>query len=165
MSIIALPYYEILLRLGLSTLCAIVFGAERYHRRKPVGIRTNILVALAACQTAIISGYGFVGSRGAYSADMIVTSDPARLVVGILGGIGFIGAGIIYKSPAGTIRGLTTATQVFLIAVIGIGFGLGLYSLSATTAVIAFLTIQSSLLRRIFWRKKPKKDDSQKTLF
>ncbi|NLV82124.1 MAG: MgtC/SapB family protein [Synergistaceae bacterium] len=153
MSMISLPYYEILLRLGLSTLCAIVFGAERYRRKKPVGVRTNILVALAACQTAIISGYGFIGSSVAYSGDIIVTSDPARLVVGILGGVGFIGAGIIYKSPAGTIRGITTATQVFLIAVIGIGFGLGLYSLSMTTAIIAFFTIQSSMLRNLFFKK------------
>ncbi|MEG1642090.1 MAG: MgtC/SapB family protein [Synergistaceae bacterium] len=159
---ICLEYGEVLLRLLISAFCGLIFGLERYHKGKPVGARTNILVALAACETAMISAYGFVSSSEVYqAADIAIKTDPARLVVGILSGIGFIGAGIIYKSPAGTIKGITTATEIYAIAVISIGYGLGLYFLSTCVAIIAYFAMQSSRINKIanFLHKNKRPDD------
>lgn len=146
--------YEILLRLAMATMCGIVFGIERKKEKKPVGSRTHVLISLAACETAIISVYGFTDSYCAYPNGLDVVSDPARLVVGILTGIGFIGAGIIYKNPDGRIEGLTTAAQVYLTAVIGIGCGLGLYFLTLSVSVIAFTTILSNRIIAYLKRKR-----------
>lgn len=136
-----ISYPEILLRLGFTTICAIIFGIERKRKQKPVGARTHILVSIAACQIAIISAYGFKDAYHVYPSGVNAVSDPARLVVGILTGIGFIGAGIISKSPSGSIKGITTAAEIFLMASLGIGWGLGLYLLTGTVAIIAFATM------------------------
>lgn len=159
MPVLFISNYEILLRLGMATVCGVIFGMERKKKRKPVGARTYVLICLAACEIAIISAYGFVDSYRVYPASINVVSDPARLVVGILTGIGFIGAGLIYKNPGGGIQGITTASGVFLISVIGIGCGLGLYFLTCSVAVIAFVTIS---LDRIMVYLRRKKDKQQK---
>ncbi len=132
---------EILCRLLLAALLGAVFGIERKHRNKPIGARTHILISLAACTVAIISSYGFTELAFAYPHEVSVRTDPARLMVGMLTGIGFLGAGIIYKSPHGDIKGITTAAEVYLMAVLGIGAGLGLYMLSISTAVLAYITL------------------------
>lgn len=137
--------FEVLRRLLFAALIGAVFGRERRHRKKPIGARTHILIALAACTVAIISSYGFVELALAYPDPRVnLRSDPARLMVGMLTGIGFIGAGIIYKSPHGDIKGITTASEVYLVAVLGIAAGLGLYTLAASTAAIAFLVLIAS---------------------
>ena len=97
-----ISYGEIISRLLLATAIGIIFGFERKRSNKPVGIRTHVLIALASCLVAIISSYGLAQLSAAYPHN--TTSDPARLVVGILTGIGFIGAGIIWKTPAGVRR-------------------------------------------------------------
>lgn len=132
---------EILCRLLLAALFGAVFGIELKHRNKPIGARTHILISIAACTVAIISSYGFTDLAFSYPHDVSVRTDPARLMVGMLTGIGFIGAGIIYKSPHGDIKGITTAAEVYLMAVLGIGSGLGLYLLSISSAVLAYITL------------------------
>ena len=81
-------------------------------------------------------------------------------MVGLLTGIGFIGAGIIYKGPRGDIRGITTAAEVFLMAVIGMCFGLGLYMLGGVVSAMAFITLMSTnsrIARYLNFMKKNKK--------
>ncbi|ANZ45099.1 MgtC/SapB family protein [Cloacibacillus porcorum] len=133
--------FEILCRLMLAAFLGAVFGMERKHRNKPIGARTHILISLAACTVAIISSYGFTELAYSYPHEVSVRTDPARLMVGMLTGIGFIGAGIIYKSPHGDIKGITTAAEVYLITVLGIGAGLGLYMLSISASVLAYITL------------------------
>ncbi|MEG1825340.1 MAG: MgtC/SapB family protein [Cloacibacillus sp.] len=145
---------ELLCRMLFSALIGAVFGTERMHRNKPIGARTHILVSVAACSIALISAYGFVEVSSAYPPNMSVRTDPARLMVGMLTGIGFIGAGIIYKSPHGDIKGITTAAEIYLMAVLGIGAGLGLYELTGIAAVIAYVTLICSEARIIMFREK-----------
>ncbi|MCD7953099.1 MAG: MgtC/SapB family protein [Synergistaceae bacterium] len=133
--------FEILCRLLLAAFLGAVFGMERRHRNKPIGARTHILISLAACTVAIISSYGFTELAYSYPHEVSVRTDPARLMVGMLTGIGFIGAGIIYKRPHGDIKGITTAAEVYLVTVLGIGSGLGLYMLSISASVIAYITL------------------------
>lgn len=155
--------YEILLRLGLAAFCGVMFGIERKHKNKPIGARTHILILLASCAVTIMSAYGYVDLYASYPSNVDVRTDPARLMVGLLTGIGFIGAGIIYKGPRGDIRGITTAAEVFLMAVIGMCLGLGLYLLAGAVSAIAFITLMStnSEVRRFlnFLRGKKNKDD------
>ena len=145
-----ISYWEITLRLLLATGIGILFGFERKRSKKPVGVRTHVLVALAACLVAIISAYGVAQLSSVYSHN--ITSDPARLVVGILTGIGFIGAGIIWKTPAG-VQGITTAAEIFLLSALGIGIGLGLYFLTAVATVIAIIDMVADTLWEN-WQKK-----------
>lgn len=137
----SLSYAEIIFRLCIATAIAIAFGIERQRKNKPVGVRTHVLICLAACEIAILSAYGFTDVFHAYPANVAVRSDPARLVVGMLTGMGFIGAGIIYKTPGRHIYGITTAAEIFLTAVLGIGIGLGQYFLSLLVSVIALATL------------------------
>ncbi len=136
-----LSHGEILLRLLLATALGIVFGLERERSHKPAGTRTHVLVCLAACVIAMISAYGFKDIYHAYPENVSVRTDPARLVVGVLTGIGFLGAGIIWKSSSGGIQGITTAAEVFLLAALGIATGLGLYFLALAAAAIALLNM------------------------
>jgi len=137
------PYKEIILRLALAVICGAAFGIERQQAQKPVGARTNILICVAACEIAYLSARGFGETIGAYGAAMSIRTDPARLVVGVLTGIGFIGAGIIYKERNGIIQGITTASSVYLIACVGIGIGLGQYFIALSAAAIGFITLMA----------------------
>ncbi len=152
---------EVLLRLAAAAFCGVMFGLERKNKNKPIGARTHILVVIASCAVTIMSAYGYEDLYLAYPANVQIATDPARLMVGILSGIGFICAGIIYKGPKGDIKGITTAAEVFLMAVVGMAFGLGLYHLASFVAVIALATLIStdSRLKRyyLFFRRNKKK--------
>ena len=140
-NVVYLNGFHILSRLLFATFIGAVFGIERNHKNKPIGARTHILISLAASTLAVISSYGFTEVASLSQDTLSFRTDPARLMVGMLTGIGFIGAGIIYKSPHGDIKGVTTASEVYLITVLGIGAGLGLYQLTAAAAVIAYITL------------------------
>ena len=99
-----LDHGEILLRLGLATLLGLLFGAERKRSKKPAGARTHLLVCLAACVIAMISAYGFDDAFFKYPGNVNMNADPARLAVGLLTGIGFLCAGIIWRSPSGGVQ-------------------------------------------------------------
>ncbi len=152
-----LPVWEMFLRLGIAVVLGLIFGLERGRDKKPVGARTHILICTGACITAMISAYGYLGCAAYYPPEISVSMDPARLVVGVLTGIGFIGAGIIWKEPGGAVTGITTAAGVFILAVLGIAAGLGLYLLTAVGSGIAILTLLSGhikMLLKKFWRKR-----------
>ncbi|MBR0178920.1 MAG: MgtC/SapB family protein, partial [Firmicutes bacterium] len=91
---------EIIFRLLLASVVGLLFGIDRERANKPAGVRTFLIVCLASCVLAIVSAYGFPSVAGEYQGINLV-SDPARLMVGVLTGIGFIGAGIIWRSPRG----------------------------------------------------------------
>ncbi len=129
---------DICIRLLVATLVGMILGIERERRHKPAGFRTHILICVACTIISMISAYGygnFVSSG--------INIDPARLTVGVLTGIGFIGAGIIWKAPSGSVQGITTAANIFLLAALGIAIGLGFYFLVGAATAIGFLTLES----------------------
>jgi putative Mg2+ transporter-C (MgtC) family protein len=103
-------------------------GTERESRGHPAGIRTQALVALAAC---LLTGVGAEGFAGA-------AADPTRVASQVVTGIGFIGAGVILKNR-GTVRGLTTAATLWLSAALGVAVGAGMVVPAAIAAVAAFV--------------------------
>lgn len=81
----------------------------------------------------MISAYGF--------SDFAGVKDPARLAAQFVTGIGFLGAGVIWKLETGTIRGLTTAVIVYITAMFGLGLGLGKYMLTLVTVSLAVIAM------------------------
>lgn len=127
---------EFLLRIFLAGICGGMIGYERTNRGKGAGIRTHMIVAIAAALMMLVSKYGFadlpineLGSRG---------TDPSRIAAQIVSGVGFLGAGMIFIQKH-AIKGLTTAAGIWATAGIGMAIGSGMYTLGISTAVIVLV--------------------------
>lgn len=155
----AISNSEIVLRLLLASAVGLLFGLDRERAHKPAGVRTFLIVCLASCVLAIVSAYGFPSVVGEYDGGINLVSDPARLMVGVLTGIGFIGAGIIWRSPRGDVSGVTTAAGILMQAALGICCGLGLYVLVAVAGPIALIALVSE---RLPWRKDKKEEKPER---
>ena len=129
---------EIALRLALATVCAGLIGFDRDERGHTAGMRTTILVSLAAC-IAMIQMNQLMASNGK-SADSFVVMDVMRLPLGILSGIGFIGAGAILKR-GDMVVGLTTAATLWYVTVMGLCFGGGQLGVGLASFAIGFLVL------------------------
>ena len=128
---------ELALRLLGAAVAGALIGFERELRDQPAGFRTHMLVALGSCVFTVISAYGFgalVGERGD------VRVDPSRIAAQIVTGIGFIGAGVIFRQGL-TVRGLTTAASLWVTAALGMAVGAGAYLVAGVGAAIAVVTI------------------------
>lgn len=150
---------EVVLRLLLASTVGLLFGLDRERAHKPAGVRTYIIVCLASCVLSLVSAYGFPSVAGEYDGGVNLVSDPARLMVGILTGIGFIGAGIIWRSPRGDVSGVTTAAGILMVAALGICCGLGLYLMVAVAGPIALIALVSE---RLPWSKKKKDEKNER---
>lgn len=125
-------------RLGAAVLFAAAIGWEREWRRKPAGLRTHILVSLGAAGFVLIAlrtaPGGLANAAGAAQADL------ARVIQGIAGGIGFLGAGTIIRSR-GNVEGLTTAASLWLAAALGIAAATGELALGGVVTAIALFVL------------------------
>ncbi|MGG5252649.1 MgtC/SapB family protein [Neobacillus sp. SM06] len=116
---------EILLKLGISAVLGLVIGLERELKRKPVGLKTSLVISIVSCLLTIVSiesAYLFPNSD-----KVRITMDPLRLAAQIVSGIGFLGAGVILRRGNDSISGLTTAAMIWGAAGIGIAVGAGFY--------------------------------------
>lgn len=130
----SIPDYEVALRLILACICGGLVGIEREKADKPAGFRTHILVALGATLMTIISIYGF-------SEFTSVNKDPARIAAQIVTGVGFLGAGTIMREGF-SVRGLTTAASIWLVAGIGMAVGAGMYFSAIVATAIMFIILE-----------------------
>ena len=138
-----LQYAEFFLRILIACVCGAAIGYERSKRLKEAGIRTHIIVCCAAALTMIVSKYGFADLVGPDGAGMYGTkgTDPARLAAQIIGGVSFLGAGIIFRN-GNSIKGLTTAAGIWATAGIGLAIGAGMYIMGVfSTLVVAVIQI------------------------
>src|SRR5574340_1694072 len=117
-------YLEIDLHLGSAWLAGSLIGLERSFHGRPAGFRTHALVCLASALLMVVTVYQNQWMT-AVPLEAIRT-DPTRMAQGIMTGIGFLGAGVIFKDGI-TVRGLTTAASIWTTAAIGILLGAGLY--------------------------------------
>lgn len=104
---------------------------EREKHGRPAGLRTHALVSLGSCLIMLISIYGFNGITG---------RDPARLAAQVVSGIGFLGAGTIIREGT-SIRGLTTAASLWVVAGIGLAIGSGFYFAGITATFLSVLVL------------------------
>ena len=135
--------YEWILRILASVFFATIIGYERHRSYKEAGVRTHVLVALSTCLLMIISKYGFFDVGG---------TDASRIAAGVVSGISFLGAGIIFERR-GRIEGLTTAAGIFATGAIGMCFGAGMYLLGVFSGI---LTLLFALISPVFNYNQPR---------
>jgi len=137
----------ILFRLVLSAILSGIVGFEREFHGRAAGFRTHILLCVGSTLIMLTSIHIF----DVYSGRVPI--DPARLAAGVVTGIGFMGAGTIMRYKA-SVRGLTTATSLWVVAGIGLAVGSGLYFGAITTTLIAVIALMFfSRLEHVMIRK------------
>ncbi len=147
MDFIETYHINMIFRIMISCICGIAIGFERNNRAKEAGVRTHCIVACASALMMIISKYGFYDLiESAVNLGVDVRLDPSRMAQGIVTGVGFLGAGMIYIKR-GSIRGLTTASGIWATSGIGMAIGAGMYIIGIVTTCI-ILVIQYSLHRK-----------------
>ncbi len=135
-------FWRLLLAAGLGG----AIGLERELDEKAAGLRTHMLVAMGSALFTLISAYGFrdflVGGGS------IVRADPSRIAAQIVTGIGFLGAGVIFRQGF-SVRGLTTAATLWLVAAIGMASGAGFWEGAVIATGAALVS-----LRPLEWAKE-----------
>lgn len=131
---------EIIIKLVIAMALSLVIGLERELKKKPVGLKTSMVIASFSCLLTIIS------VETAYSTptrdDINITMDPLRLAAQIVSGIGFLGAGVILRKGNDSITGLTTAAMIWGAGAIGIAVGAGFYLYASFTVLAVFIGIE-----------------------
>lgn len=127
--------YEIIFKLALAGILGGLIGLERESLNRPAGLRTYTLVCVASALAMVVSLDMY------FQYYQTVNADPGRIAAQVISGIGFLGAGTIMREGA-TVRGLTTAAGLWVVACIGLAVGAGLYIPAiATTVLILFILI------------------------
>jgi putative Mg2+ transporter-C (MgtC) family protein len=135
---ITLEWQDIALRLVLTIIAGSLIGFNRGGQGHAAGLRTTLLVCLAA-SVAMIQTNLLIGTRGK-AADSFVSIDVMRLPLGILSGMGFIGGGVILKRE-NLVLGVTTAATLWFVTVIGLCFGGGQLVLGSVTVVLGLAVL------------------------
>ncbi|HEY3578161.1 MAG TPA: MgtC/SapB family protein [Gaiellaceae bacterium] len=139
---------EVLLRLFVAAALGGAIGLERELRERQAGLRTHLVVSVGSALFTLVSAYGFI--------DFGVRVDPTRIAAQIVTGIGFLGAGAIIRQGL-SVRGLTTAATLWLVAAIGMAAGAGYWegALIATLGAIITLGPLRTVAYRFLVRFRP----------
>ena len=130
-------YSEIFLRLILATLAGGLIGLEREIVHRPAGVRTHMLVSLGSALFALVTIEQ-------------LPNEAARIIAGIATGIGFLGAGTIFKAKD-EVHGLTTAASVWAVAAVGLSIGFGYYLMMLIATMLILIILQLNKLE--FFRR------------
>ncbi|HHW61052.1 MAG TPA: methyltransferase [Syntrophomonadaceae bacterium] len=136
--------YEIIFKLTLACVLGGLIGLERESLNRPAGFRTYTLVCVGSALAMVVSLDMY------YQFYKTVNADPGRIAAQVVSGIGFLGAGTIMREGA-TVRGLTTAAGLWVVACIGLAVGAGLYIPAIiATILILFVLIYFARLEQQF---------------
>jgi putative Mg2+ transporter-C (MgtC) family protein len=133
-----LTWAEILLRIGLAAVLGGAIGLERELREREAGLRTHMLVSVGAALFTLVSAYAWTDWR--FSSESGVVFDPTRIAAQVVTGVGFLGAGAIIRQGL-SVRGLTTAATLWVVAAIGMATGAGYYAAAAITTVLVLVSL------------------------
>lgn len=122
------PQIDVVLRIFLALVAGALVGAEREKSGHAAGLRTHMLVCVGATLITLTSLEMF-------------PSDPARVAAGIVTGIGFLGAGTIFRDK-NHVRGLTTAASVWAVAGVGMALAAGAYFIAIVSTVAILITLE-----------------------
>ncbi len=125
---------EMVLRILIAFVLSGLIGLERQICRHQAGLRTHILVCVGSCLIMLTSLHVF----DIYKS--MANMDPTRIAAGVITGIGFLGAGTIIRSPEG-IRGLTTASSLWVVAALGLSIGCGFFKVSVVVTLLVLLVL------------------------
>ena len=146
--------WDVALRLAVAAALTGAVGLERELRERAAGLRTHMLVGVGSALFTIVSAYAwgdFIFNRAQGTA-----FDPTRIAAQIVTGIGFLGAGAIIRQGL-SVRGLTTAASLWVVAAIGIASGAGYYSAAVITTLVVLISLWPLriLAFRLFERVRP----------
>ena len=136
---LTLTWQDIAIRLVLSVVAGGLIGLDRGEHGRPAGLRTTLLVCLAAA-IAMIQANLLLVTTGK-TGDSFVTLDVMRLPLGILTGMGFIGGGAILRRD-GFVLGVTTAATLWFVTVVGLCFGGGQIKLGIASFALGMLVLE-----------------------
>ncbi|MDR1031093.1 MAG: MgtC/SapB family protein [Treponema sp.] len=125
---------DMVIRLGLGFIAGAIIGLERASQHQVAGLRTHILIATGATLLMLLS----IWLPQEFTA--MKNGDPGRIAAQVVSGIGFLGAGAIIRL-GNTIRGLTTAASLWLIAAVGLAIGAGMFLAAGITLLITLVTL------------------------
>lgn len=135
-----LTNYDVLLRLLLAMVASALVGYEREKTKHAAGLRTHMLVGIGATLITLVSMDVF-------------PEDPARVAAGIVTGIGFLGAGTIFRDK-NNVRGLTTAASIWAVAGVGLALGAGALFIAAVATAAMLITLEFGRLQAAILGKK-----------
>lgn len=150
-----LAFGEVILRLGTAVLFGLVLGLDRELRGKSAGMRTHMLVALGSALTAIVALQLY---EDLLAANPDTRADPLRIIEGVIGGIGFLGAGAIIRG-GNNVRGMTSAANIWLCGAIGLACGVGYYLLAGVAFIFTFVILT---VLQFFEKMVPSRDKKNK---
>jgi putative Mg2+ transporter-C (MgtC) family protein len=133
----AVTLKEAALRLVLAVVLGAVVGIDRELKHKPLGLRTNMLVALGAASFSLMA---------LHLVDLLqhgsqnIQIDPSRVMEAIVGAIGFLGAAAIIQERS-ELFGATTGAGIWVVGAIGMACGFGFYAIAATVTVVAVFVL------------------------
>jgi len=153
----SLTWEEELLRVVVAAGLGGAVGLERELREREAGFRTHMLVSVGSALFTLVSAYGF--HEFLVHGGSVVRADPTRIAAQIVTGIGFLGAGAIIRQGF-SVRGLTTAATLWVVAAIGMASGAGYYSAAViTTALVLFSLWPLRIFAfRVMQRVRPETD-------
>jgi putative Mg2+ transporter-C (MgtC) family protein len=153
----SLTWQEELLRVVVAAGLGGLVGLERELREREAGFRTHMLVSVGSALFTLVSAYGF--HEFLVHGGSVVRADPTRIAAQIVTGIGFLGAGAIIRQGF-SVRGLTTAATLWVVAAIGMASGAGYYSAAViTTALVLFSLWPLRIFAfRVMQRVRPETD-------
>ncbi len=134
----SLTWEEALLRVVVAAALGGAVGLERELREREAGFRTHMLVSVGSALFTIVSAYAFRDFL--VNGGSVVRADPTRIAAQIVTGIGFLGAGAIIRQGL-SVRGLTTAATLWVVAAIGMAAGAGYYSGAVITTLVVLVSL------------------------
>lgn len=126
-------------KLLIASILGGIIGWERERRGRPAGLRTHILVCVGVTLMMVVSEHIFEKYK-TFTDDSVLRVDPARIAAQVVAGIGFLGAGTIMRFKA-TVRGLTTAASLWVVAGIGLAVGSSCYVPALVTTFLALFAL------------------------
>ena len=135
------PFPVVAARLLLAAIFGAAIGFEREWRNRPAGLRTHVLVCVAAATFAILTIE--IIHAPMFTADALgdaVKVDPIRIVEAVTAGVAFLAAGVVIFTR-GQVHGLTTGAGMWLAGAIGVACGLGLWQIALFSTVLALLVL------------------------
>jgi putative Mg2+ transporter-C (MgtC) family protein len=133
-----LSWAEVVLRVVLAAVLGGAIGFERELREREAGLRTHLLVSVGAALFTMVSAYAWTDWR--FSTEEGLVFDPTRIAAQVVTGIGFLGAGAIIRQGL-SVRGLTTAATLWVVAAIGMAAGVGYYGPAVVTTALVLVSL------------------------
>jgi putative Mg2+ transporter-C (MgtC) family protein len=128
----SLSFVDMLVRFVVALLLGGALGLDRERLGKPAGLRTHIMVSIGACAFLLLGVELLASVSAQYGSPL----DPTHVLQGVVGGIGFLGAGTIIHSQGG-VEGITTAATVWVAGAVGAGCGMGQFFIVGVLVVLS----------------------------